>query len=98
MVLLKSPSQLDVMVSTRYRLVIGSQREHPFFFSTRRSMLTQIYIRGGLFPQPDPARVVVERLAPDEPFALADGSLGFVSKTDGNATGDQALIAEEIEV
>jgi hypothetical protein len=44
------------------------------------------------------SRVVAERLATDEPFTLADGSLGFESTTDGNAGGDQAPTCERIEV
>jgi hypothetical protein len=53
---------------------------------------------GRVIPHPDLGRVVIDRLATDEPFTLAEGSLGFGSTTDGNAGEGQTPTPEEIEV
>jgi hypothetical protein len=97
MVLSTSLSQLDVMVSMA-RALRGVPNENIIFIQYPVLDADPELFPGRVIPHPDLGRVVAERLATDEPFTLADGSLGFGSTTDGNAGGDQAPSPEETDV
>ena len=97
MVLSTSLSQLDVMVSMA-RALRGVPNENIIFIQYPVLEADPELYPGRVIPHPDLGRVVVERLAADEPFTLAEGSLGFGSTTDGNAGEDQTPTPEEIEV
>ena len=97
MVLSTSLSRIDVMVSMA-RALRGVPNENIIFIQYPVLDADPELYPGRVIPHPDLGRVVAERLATDEPFTLADGSLGFGSTTDGNASGTQAPTPEEIEV
>ena len=97
MVLSTSLSRLDVMVSMA-RALRGVPNENIIFLQYPVLDADPELYPGRVIPHPDLGRVVAERLATDEPFTLADDSLGFGSTTDGNASGNQAPTPEEIEV
>jgi len=97
MVLSTSLSQLDVMVSMA-RALRGVPNENIIFIQYPVLDADPELFPGRVIPHPDLGRVVAERLATDEPFTLADGSLGFGSTTDGNAGGYQPPSPGEVEV
>ena len=97
MVLSTSLNRIDVMVSMA-RALRGVPNENIIFIQYPVLDADPELYPGRVIPHPDLARVVAERLATDEPFTLADGSLGFGSTADGNASGTQAPTPEEIEV
>lgn len=97
MVLSTSLSRIDVMVSMA-RALRGVPNENIIFIQYPVLDADPELYPGRVIPHPDLGRVVAERLATDEAFTLADGSLGFGSTTDGNASGTQAPTPEEIEV
>jgi hypothetical protein len=96
MVLSTSLNRLDVMVSMA-RALRGIPNENIIFIQYPVLDADPELYPGRVIPHPDLARVVAERLATDEPFTLAEGSLGFGSTTDGNALG-RTPTAEEIEI
>jgi LCP family protein required for cell wall assembly len=97
MVLSTSLNRIDVMVSMA-RALRGVPNENIIFIQYPVLEADPELYPGRVIPHPDLGRVVVERLAADEPFTLAEGSLGFGSTTDGNAGEDQTPTPEEIEV
>ena len=97
MVLSTSLSQLDVMVSMA-RALRGVPNENIIFIQYPVLDADPELFPGRVIPHPDLGRVVAERLATDEPFTLADGSLGLGSTTDGNSAGDQTPSPEETDV
>ena len=97
MVLSTSLSQLDVMVSMA-RALSGVPNENIIFIQYPVLDADPELFPGRVIPHPDLGRVVAERLATDEPFTLADGSLGFGSTTDGTAGGSQASAPGGVEV
>jgi hypothetical protein len=96
MVLSTSLNRLDVMVSMA-RALRGIPNENIIFIQYPVLDADPEFYPGRVIPHPDLARVVAERLATDEPFTLAEGSLGFGSTTDGSA-GGRAPTPEEIEI
>jgi LCP family protein required for cell wall assembly len=96
MVLSTSLNRLDVMVSMA-RALRGVPNENIIFIQYPVLDADPELYPGRVIPHPDLARVVAERLATDEPFTLAEGSLGFGSTTDGSA-GARAPTPEEIEI
>jgi len=97
MVLSTSLNRIDVMVSMA-RALRGVPNENIIFIQYPVLEADPELYPGRVIPHPDLGRVVIERLAADEPFTLAEGSLGFGSTTDGNAGEDQTPTPEEIEV
>jgi LCP family protein required for cell wall assembly len=97
MVLSTSLNRIDVMVSMA-RALRGVPNENIIFIQYPVLEADPELYPGRVIPHPDLGRVVVERLAADEPFTLAEGSLGFGSTTDGNTGEDQTPTPEEIEV
>jgi LCP family protein required for cell wall assembly len=97
MVLSTSLNRIDVMVAMA-RALRGVPNENIIFIQYPVLDADPELYPGRVIPHPDLARVVAERLAIDEPFTLAEGSLGFGSTTDGNATGNEAPTDEEIEI
>jgi LCP family protein required for cell wall assembly len=97
MVLSTSLNRIDVMVSMA-RALRGVPNENIIFIQYPVLEADPELYPGRVIPHPDLGRVVIDRLATDEPFTLAEGSLGFGSTTDGNAGEGQTPTPEEIEV
>jgi LCP family protein required for cell wall assembly len=96
MVLSTTLNRLDVMVAMA-RALRGIPNENIIFLQYPVLDADPELYPGRVIPHPDLARVVAERLATDEPFALAEGSLGFGSTIDGSGS-ERAPTPEEIDV